>query len=259
MIDQGTVRDETRTRVVEAAASLLREQGVSAVTTRAVAEAAAVQAPTIYRLFGDKDGLLEAVAEHAMTTFAAVKAEAVRAAGEADTDPVEDLRTGWDMTIAFGLANPDLFVLLADPARGRRSAAARAGTALLAERIHRVAVAGRLAVPERRAVDLVHAAGTGAVLAILSAPVDDRDPALAGEALEAVLGRILVPSPEWAAAPAREADAADAVDGDAANRPGHAVTSAAITLRAATADLDALSPAERSMLAEWLDRVVRRR
>ncbi|WP_338419811.1 TetR family transcriptional regulator [Streptomyces klenkii] len=32
-------------------------------TTRAVAAAAGVQAPAIYRLFGDKDGLLEAVAE----------------------------------------------------------------------------------------------------------------------------------------------------------------------------------------------------
>jgi hypothetical protein len=33
------------------------------------------------------------------------------------------------------------------------------------------------------------------------------------------------------------------------------VRTAAITLRAAAADLDALSPAERTMLAEWLDRV----
>lgn len=132
---------------------MLRERGAAAVTTRAVADGAGVQAPTIYRLFGDKDGLLEAVAEHAMATFSAMKADAVRAARDEATDPVEDLRTGWSMTIGFGLANPDLFVLLSDPERGRRSAAARAGTALLAERIRRVAEAGRLAVPERRAVE----------------------------------------------------------------------------------------------------------
>lgn len=237
MIDQGTQRDETRSRIVDVAATLLREHGSAAVTTRGVAERAGVQAPTIYRLFGDKDGLLEAVAEHAMSAFAVAKADAVRAAHDRQTDPVDDLRTGWSMTIGFGLANPDLFVLLSDPERGRRSAAARAGTALLAERVRRVAEAGRLAVPERRAVDLVHAAGTGAVLAVLSAPADERDPSLADDAFEAVLRRILV------------TDTSDTTGGA---RP---VTSAAITLRAAVTDLAVLSDAERVLLAEWLDRI----
>lgn len=240
MIDQGAQREETRARIVEVAGSMLRELGAAAVTTRAVADGAGVQAPTIYRLFGDKDGLLEAVAEHAMTTFAAVKADAVRAARDGRTDPVDDLRAGWSMTIGFGLANPHLFVLLSDPERGRRSAAARAGTALLAERIQRVAEAGRLAVPERRAVELVHAAGTGAVLAVLAAPVDERDPSLADDVLDAVLGRILVPS---------------ASTTDDGGTGGDAVTSAAITLRAAAPRLDRLSAAERTMLAEWLDRI----
>lgn len=245
--EQGSQRDETRSRIVEVAGTMLRERGAAAVTTRAVADGAGVQAPTIYRLFGDKDGLLEAVAEHAMATFSAMKADAVRAARDEATDPVEDLRTGWSMTIGFGLANPDLFVLLSDPERGRRSAAARAGTALLAERIRRVAEAGRLAVPEHRAVELVHAAGTGAVLAILAAPADERDPSLADDVLDAVLGRILVPS-----GPTRD-------DGGAApggrGRETDAVTSAAITLRAAAPRLDRLSAAERTMLAEWLDRI----
>ena len=242
MIDQGTQRDEHRTRIVEVAGRMLREQGVAAVTTRAVAEGAGVQAPTIYRLFGDKDGLLEAVAEQAMTAFAAEKAQAVRAARDEHTDPVDDLRAGWAMTIGFGLDNPDLFVLLNDPERGRRSAAARAGTALLAERVRRVAEAGRLAVSERRAVDLVHAAGTGAVLAILAAPADERDPGLADDALGAVLDRILVPDP---------------VGPTDRDQPGRgAVTSAAITLRAVADDLDVLSVGERAVLAEWLDRVI---
>lgn len=225
-------------RIVEVAGTMLREQGATAVTTRAVADGAGVQAPTIYRLFGDKDGLLEAVAEHAMTTFAAAKADAVRAARDERTDPVEDLRAGWSMTIGFGLANPDLFVLLSDPERGRRSAAARAGIALLAERIQRVAEAGRLALPERRAVELVHAAGTGAVFAVLAAPVDERDPSLADDVLDAVLGRILVPSDPFPSAAGTSA-----------------VTTAAITLRAVAPRLDRLSAAERTMLAEWLDRI----
>ncbi|MCA5924760.1 TetR/AcrR family transcriptional regulator [Curtobacterium oceanosedimentum] len=247
MIEQGSQRDETRSRIVEVAGTMLRERGAAAVTTRAVADGAGVQAPTIYRLFGDKDGLLEAVAEHAMATFSAIKADAVRAARDDATDPVEDLRTGWSMTIGFGLANPDLFVLLSDPERGRRSAAARAGTALLAERIQRVAEAGRLAVPERRAVELVHAAGTGAVLAVLAAPADERDPSLADDVLEAVLGRILVSGESTT-------DHRSAAS-DGRGRGNGAVTSAAITLRAAAPRLERLSSAERTMLAEWLDRI----
>ncbi|HLR84941.1 MAG TPA: helix-turn-helix domain-containing protein, partial [Nocardioidaceae bacterium] len=46
-------RDQTRQRVIEAAIELLARDGRDAVTTRAVADAAGVQAPAIYRLFGD--------------------------------------------------------------------------------------------------------------------------------------------------------------------------------------------------------------
>ena len=66
----GAGRRGTRANLVEVAAQLLREQGPTGVTTRAVAQAAGVQAPTIYRLFGDKDGLLDAVAEHVFATGA---------------------------------------------------------------------------------------------------------------------------------------------------------------------------------------------
>ncbi|NED93539.1 helix-turn-helix transcriptional regulator, partial [Streptomyces sp. SID11233] len=44
-----------RERIVAAATELLEESGREAVTTRAVAARAGVQAPAIYRLFGDKD------------------------------------------------------------------------------------------------------------------------------------------------------------------------------------------------------------
>jgi AcrR family transcriptional regulator len=59
-------RADVRSRIIDVAARLLPDEGPTAVTTRGVAEQAGVQAPMIYRLFGDKDGLLEAVAEHMM-------------------------------------------------------------------------------------------------------------------------------------------------------------------------------------------------
>ncbi|MBR7825721.1 TetR/AcrR family transcriptional regulator [Actinospica sp. MGRD01-02] len=229
-------RNGARERIVDAAAALLSEGGQAAVTTRAVAERAGVQAPAIYRLFGDKDGLLDAVTEHVMTGFATAKAAAV--AGSGRVDPVEDLRLGWDMTIDFGLANPDLYVLLSDPARGQRSAATQAGIRLLAERVHRVALTGRLRVSEEDAVELIHAAGTGAILTILGRPAAQRDRRLADSMFDAVLHRILA-----AADAPRDATKANAI-------------APAVALRAHTEQVHALSPGERALLAEWLERII---
>jgi AcrR family transcriptional regulator len=228
-------RSGTRSRIVEVAARLLQEQGPAAVTTRGVAEAAGVQAPAIYRLFGDKDGLLDAVAEHVMATYVSAKAAIVAAASAADVDPVDDLRAGWQMQIDFGLANPMLTALLSDPARGQRSPAAQSGRQVLESRVHRVALTGRLRVSERRAVDLIHAAGTGAVLALLSRTPEQRDPGLADDLFGAVLRRIVTDAPEL---------------------PHSGPVASAVALRAVAPRLDMLSPAERQLLTEWLDRAV---
>ncbi|WIB11365.1 TetR/AcrR family transcriptional regulator [Curtobacterium sp. MCPF17_052] len=103
---------DPRTRIVTAAARLLAEDGAAAVTTRSVALAAGVQAPAIYRLFGDKDGLLDAVAEHVLADFVAAKTEHAAAEAGDGGDPVADLRDSWRVQVAFGLANPALFRLL---------------------------------------------------------------------------------------------------------------------------------------------------
>jgi AcrR family transcriptional regulator len=219
-------RSATRTNLVEVAARLLREHGPAGVTTRAVAQAAGVQAPAIYRLFGDKDGLLDSVAEHVLATYVAGKRSEHR-------DPVADLRAGWDTHIGFGLANPAVFGLLADPARASRSPATVAGLDVLRARVHRLAAAGRLRVPERRAVELIHAAGTGAVLALLATPPEQRDLGLADAMYDAVTRAVLTDVP--------------AVKGDD-------TAAAAVAFRAVVPDLPMLTGAERALLAEWLDR-----
>src|ERR1700684_2410586 len=103
----GATRDRTRAQLVEVAAKLLATEGPDAVTTRSVALAAGVQAPTIYRIFGDKSGLLDAVVEHGFAAYLARKPPA-----GADADPVVSLRAGWELHIGFGLANPELFRLM---------------------------------------------------------------------------------------------------------------------------------------------------
>ena len=211
------------TRIVTAAARLIAADGQGAATTRAVAAAAGVQAPTIYRLFGDKRGLLRAVAEHGITAYVADKA-----ARTPHPDPVQDLRDGWDVHIAFGLAHPDLFAILSSDT----DAAAR-GLEVLRRRVHAVARAGRLRVGEARAVALIHAAGAGTVLTLLAEAEEHRDPGLAEAAREAVMAAIL----------------GDAPVGD------DGLTSAAVTLRAGLADTPLLSAGERALLGELLDRI----
>jgi len=226
-------RDGVRATIVDAAARLLREQGSRAVTTRGVAQEAGVQAPTLYRLFGDKDGLLDAVAEHVMATYVAAKSAEV--AAEGGGDPLTDLRNGWQTHVDFGLANPDLFALLNATARHHRSPAAAAGAEVLQRRVHRLAASGMLRVDERRAVDMIHAAGIGAVLALLAMPADERDPGLSDALFDAVTSAVLADTPATA-------------------------TSETITMTVAFAtvvpQLPALSPAERALMSEWVARAI---
>lgn len=210
---------DARARVLSAVAGLLDAGGPEAATTRAVAAAAGVQAPTLYRLFGDKRGLLNAAAEHAFARYVADKAGAAP-----HPDPVQDLRDGWDVHVAFGVANPALFAVMGDPA----SSAHAAGLAVLRQRVARVARAGQLRVGEARAVALLHAMGTGVIRALIAAP----DAGLSEAAREAVLRAIL--------------DEAVAAAGPA---------TAATTVRASLDELAMLSPGERHLLGELLDRI----
>jgi AcrR family transcriptional regulator len=228
-LDPVSSRDRTRAQLVEVAAHLLATEGPDAVTTRSVALAAGVQAPTIYRLFGDKSGLLDAVVDHGFASYMARKHL------DADSDPVESLRAGWELHVGFGLANPELFRLMHTALRAPEGrAAAATGAGVLQARVHRVAQVGRLRVTERRAVELIQAAGTGVVLTLISQAGDERDDTLADTAWESVCATILT-----------DASAA-AITGPAA---------AAVTLRAALPDLTTLTDAERALLGDWLDRI----
>ncbi|MCD9590654.1 TetR/AcrR family transcriptional regulator [Streptomyces sp. 8ZJF_21] len=223
-------RDGNRERIVAAAARLLSDGGPDAVSTRAVSSAAGVQPPTIYRLFGDKQGLLDAVVAYGFTEYLSSKA-----AHEAGDDPVEDLRAGWDLHIGLGLANPALYSLMYGGHRpGVPSPAAVAAFDMLARLIRRIAEAGRLAIPEERAAALVHAAGCGTTLTLIATPEARRDPELSRTAREAAIAAITTDAP-------------------AAAEPGP--VAAAVTLRAALPRTDALTVPERNLLREWLDRI----
>jgi AcrR family transcriptional regulator len=227
----------TRERLVQAAADLLTEGGREAVSTRAVSAAAGVQAPTLYRLFGDKEGLLDAVAAYGFEQYLQDK----HALGTTD-DPVEDLRRGWDLHVDFGLSKPAFYVLMYGDVRpGRVSRAALDSVELLRGTVAKVAAAGRLRMSVERAARLVDAAARGLVMELISVPPQERDLELSAIVRENTLQAIVTPgSPEPAGA----------------GRPGD-LPSRAVALRAAL-DQDptsSLTEAEQSLLVEWLDRI----
>lgn len=226
----GRARDRTRARIVETAADLLARSGRDAVTTRAVAAGAGVQAPTLYRLFGDKDGLLDAVADHGFRQYLAKKP-----AGPPGGDPLEELRVGWDVHVEFGLSNPALYGLMyGEPRPGTPSPAAVRATEVLRAHVRRVAEAGRLRVSEEHAAQLLHVTACGTVFTLLGVPEGQRDRAVSDLAREAALVAITIDS----AAPAS---------------PGP--VGAAVTLGAVLDDTAALTAGERELLREWLTRI----
>ena len=228
--DAARPRIESRTRILEAALKLLAGEGRDAVTTRAVAEAAGVQPPVLYRLFGDKRGLLDALAEYGFTAYLSQK----HLLPPAD-DPVEALRAGWDLHIDFGLTSPAIYLLMyAEPSPAKNSPAAEASFQMLRRHIRRVALAGRLRVNEERAANLFHAAGSGTVLTLLGMPQGERDMTLSSMAREAALAAVTTEIPIY-----RKAGCAEA----------------AIALRAVLDETVPLSSGECSLLVEWLDRL----
>ena len=222
-------RELVRQRVIEAAIDLLTHEGRDAVTTRKVAVAAGLQPPAIYRLFGDKDGLLDAVAEHGFATFLAAKH-----VDDDPEDPIADLRAGWDLAVEFGLANPALYTLMYNEPARAASPAFKAGTEILMGRVKRLAAGGWLRVGEELAAMIIRATAHGAVLTWLSLPEDRRDPALLAILRESMVSAVTSQRP-------------------AVREPGPA--GAARALRAALPAQTRLSGAERQLLDEWLDRL----
>jgi AcrR family transcriptional regulator len=232
MTDGESGKEELRERILRSTLQLISEGGADAATTRSVAAAAGVQAPAIYRLFGDKRGLLDATAAYAVTRYVSGKG-----ARKALPDPVDDLRHGWDRHVAFGLAHPAVFVLMrSDSPGGAMSEALEAGERILRAKVHRVALAGRLRVTEERAITLMHATGVGIIEALLAQPYATRDLELSALAREAMLAAITT----------RNASGVKVGAVGAAN-----------ALRASLDELTALSNGERALMGELLERIAR--
>lgn len=223
-------------KVLQAAAELLRTGGVQAVSTRAVAAAAGVQPPVIYREFGGMDELLDAVTRFTLEEYLRDKR---RRLSRATGDMVRNLRHMWDIHVEFGLSHPETYVLtFGQPREGKISAGAGESIALLEKIIAGIAAEGRLRMSVERATSLVHSASIGTVLTLIPIPPEKRDSRLSGIARDNALAAIIT---ENKPAPPKSVT----------------LTTQAVALREAVLRTDSapLTDAERNMLLEWLARL----
>ncbi|KQQ00522.1 hypothetical protein ASG06_14265 [Rathayibacter sp. Leaf185] len=219
-----------RIRILDTAHDLLNTEGRDAVTTRALTSTLRIQAPTIYRIFGDKQGLLDQVALHGFSAHLATWT-----GWTPGVDPIDSLRQGWDMHIDWGLLHPRVYsIAYGEPRTGTSSPAADAIDAILRTQIEEAAKNGMLAVPVFDAVNMIRATGVGVVFTLLAMPDDSRDMSLSTRAREATLAAIL----------------AEPVSHD--DRDG-----AAMRLKQQLESTTVLTDNERALFGDWLDRLAK--
>jgi AcrR family transcriptional regulator len=177
---------DIRTRMLKAAESLLRASPEHDLSTRAVCDAADVGAPVLYRLFGDKNGLIAAVVDHAFARYLKQK----RAQQPSD-DPVDDLYTAWDSHVAFALANPAVYRIAYAPSLAEVPAGVEEARQLLIERFVRCAEAGRLNTTPDEAAQVMMAACVGVNLCLLSLPDTFNDPKLSTRVRDPILSSLV--------------------------------------------------------------------
>ncbi|MER5962832.1 TetR/AcrR family transcriptional regulator [Streptomyces sp. NPDC002057] len=154
-----------RERILEATEELLATKDALAISTRAICDRAKVGMPEIYRQFGDKQGLLTAVADLGFARFLAEKRR-----NPLTDDPVADLRTAWDSHVAFALRNPYLYRLMFTPTGDARPGAIKEAQAILLKAVERCRDAGRLRMAPELAGQSILSANVGVCMTALSFP-----------------------------------------------------------------------------------------
>jgi AcrR family transcriptional regulator len=223
-----------RTRMLDAAEELLDASPDRDIATRAVCDKVGVGAPVLYRLFGDKNGLLSALVDYGFDRYLATKRAAAPSA-----DPVVDLRNGWDTHVEFAMAHPAVYRLMFSPGFATVPSAAQEAMRLLREVLDRCAAAGVLRVDPETAAQMIMSANVGVALNLVTQPENYPDPELSRRVRDAVHAAVLVPE--------RAADAPTPGDRDP-------LVVAALQLSAVLRDRPAeLGEPETALLLHWLD------
>jgi AcrR family transcriptional regulator len=176
-----------REALVEAAAQLAAERGVSALSLREAARRAGVSQAAPYHYFADKSALLAAVAEEGFRQFDRSQASALDQAG---SDPVERLQALGSAYVRFALDKPHFFGVMFRPhlVEHRKYAALHDISRRTFERLVECTRAARLTFghddPDPlAAATLVWSVPHGLAMLYLEGPISEGTPPRALEAL----------------------------------------------------------------------------
>ena len=203
------------------------------ISTRAVCDAVGVGAPVLYRLFGDKNGLLAAVVDRAFERYLTSKRTQ-----KLSDDPVNDLYSAWDSHIAFALKNPAVYRIAYAPGLSDVPAGVDEARRLLVERLVRCAQAGRLNTTPDEAAQIMMAASTGVALSLITQPATFTLRGLSHRVRDAVVGDFLI-------------DAAPATDHHVGSLKSVALQMSALVRSEPTP----LTNPEILMMLQWLDTI----
>jgi AcrR family transcriptional regulator len=176
----------TRQQILDVTAMLLERVGAEEVSIRHVCQEAGITAPTVYHHFGDKRALLEAVAAEGFERYLETKLDRAPS-----TDPLVDLRHGWDDHVGFGLEHPAFYRLMYGTPNAERHPSGHKAYLMLLDIIHRLADVGRLRLPPEQAATTIHTGAVGTALALIANPQGPSTAILVERMREAVFAAVL--------------------------------------------------------------------
>lgn len=179
-----------RERILAVAATLVAQSGIEGASIREICATAGVTPPAVYHHFGDKAGLLDAVAADGFERYLAEKKRK-----KPTGSPLDDLRRGWNDHLDFGLRNPVLYKLMYGDARLADHPAAKEAESILRGIVDRISAAGLLRLPVDSAMQTVHAATVGTTILLIANPDRTGAKSLSQHVREAVLDAIAITEP----------------------------------------------------------------
>jgi AcrR family transcriptional regulator len=185
-------REEARRVIADATEALLLEEGFERFSMRRLAERCGYTAPTIYRHFGDKQGLLDTVVEERFQLVL----ERIRRV-QRRPDPADTVRAILGELIRFGIENPTHYRLLSmarAPAAEPPESAQKAQQELEAQ-LAELASQGRLALEDPgQAASFLWIVLHGFVSLRITRPEADWSEDMPGVCIESAMRGLLVPS-----------------------------------------------------------------
>jgi AcrR family transcriptional regulator len=176
-------RDATRARILEAAWTLARRDGLAAVSFREVARMVGMRAPSLYTYFDSKNALYDAMYAESVTKLH----DALGARREGAT-PEETLRDVQHAFIGFMASNPARYQIIVErPVPGFEPTPESFALAQRGFSVARDALAA-VGITDERAVDMWRALNTGLLTQqIANEPGGDRWTRLVDDALDMYL------------------------------------------------------------------------